>query len=244
MKRGILIACGLLAATFVSPASAQDSGVKGVNPKENIRKAEMLCKYDDFEFGQEVASCTAKYDTALDANWGANIEVPMVSFSGFGLDAKGFGDVNLRLRYTTSAGNLSYIMGAELVLPTATDDVLGRGKYQTNLVGGVVIPLSPQIFVFAGYKHFYSVAGDNDFADINESQPRILAAYTSADGWWVLGDIKYTKSWEGLEHETLDVEGEFGKMIGPATGIFLHGGTSFLDSTREWGINVGLRQIF
>ena len=218
--------------------------MKGVNPKENIRKAELLCKYDEFEQGTEVSSCTAKFDTALNANWGANIEVPFVSFSGFGIEEQGIGDMNLRLRYSTTVGAVSYIAGLELVLPTASEEVLGLGEYQLNPVGGVVLALSPQTFIFAGYKHFFEITDDNDLVDINDSQLRLLAAYTSAEGWWVLGDAKYTKSWTGEELESLDTEAETGRMLSPTTAIFGRVGTSFLDNTREYGINLGFRVIF
>jgi hypothetical protein len=30
----------------------------------------------------------------------------------------------------------------------------------------------------------------------------------------------------------------------PTTGVFARAGTSFLDSTRDFGINLGLRRIF
>jgi len=47
-----------------------------------------------------------------------------------------------------------------------------------------------------------------------------------------------------LRPQALDVEFELGQMIAPTTGVFARVGTSFLDSTRDFGINVGLRRIF
>lgn len=233
---------GLLSC--IATGQAEDEVVKGVNPKDNIRKAELLCKYDDFEQDKSIASCTPKFDVALNKNWGANIEVPIISFSGFGLEEHGIGDINLRLRYATTIGAISYIAGAELVLPTASDEFLGLGEYQLNAVAGIVVPLSPQVFVYAGYKHFFELTDDNEFIDINDSQFRLLAAYTSVHGWWMLGDVKYTKSWAGEELESLDTEAEAGRMLDASTGLFGRVGTSFLDNTREYGINLGIRRIF
>jgi hypothetical protein len=47
-----------------------------------------------------------------------------------------------------------------------------------------------------------------------------------------------------MRPQALDVELEPGQMIDPRTGVFARVGTSFLDSTRDFGINLGLRRIF
>lgn len=214
----------------------------GVNPKDNITKTEMLYRYDKHNKADSTQSLTLKYDRAFDARWGGNIEIPVVRFKGFGLDDVGLGDIQARVRYTRQVGSASVISGAELILPTAAEDSLGRGKYQFNPVVGAVFPLSQTSFVFLGYKHFWSIAGDDSRADINESQPRILAGYTSPKGWWVLGDLKFTKSWE-TRAEQVDFEIELGRMIGPNTGIWTRVGTSGLDSDRDASVLFGIRFI-
>ena len=246
MRQCLYALIWLLAITLASNAYAQSSGesAPGVNPKDNITKVEVLYKYDHFDLGGSINSLTFKYDKALDQNWAFNVELPFVTFQGFGVEDAGLGDVQARIRYVTTMGQLSLLGGAELVLPTASDDVLGRGKWQANPVIGAVYMFSQTTFMFAGYKHFFSVGGDENRPDISESQPRLILGYTDPKGWWLLGDTKYTKSWESVDLETLDAEAELGQMIGPATGIWVRAGTSFLDSDREFGINLGLRNIF
>jgi hypothetical protein len=236
----------VLAVSLASSAHAQPSGesAPGVNPKDNITKVEVLYKYDHFDLAGSINSLTFKYDQALDQNWGFNAELPFVTFDGFGVEEAGLGDLQARVRYVTSMGQLSLLGGAELVMPTASDDVLGRGRWQANPVIGAVYMFSQTTFMFAGYKHFFSFAGDEDRPDISESQPRLILGYTDLKGWWLLSDTKYTKSWESDDLETLDVEAELGQMIGPTTGMWVRAGTSFLDSDREFGINLGLRNIF
>ena len=241
------------------------SGAPGVNPKDNISKFEVLYKYDDFNMGAGSHSLTLKYDKAITKEIGFNVETPFVYYQGFGLEDAGLGDVQVRVRYVKSFGQISPIAGLELVTPTATAETLGRGKWQLNPTVGAVYAFSPTVFAFVGYKHILSFAGDSDRTDINESQPRLLLAYTSPKGWWTLGDLKFTKSWECspnslvtdpgdlersvpslrcMKPQALDLEFELGTMIAPTTGVWVRSGTSFLDSTREYGINVGLRQIF
>lgn len=198
-RSAFIAALALLAAAGRAARAEEANAAPGVNPKDNITKTELLFRYDSLDLGDNSQSLTFKYDRAFNANWGGNLEVPIVGYKGFGINEAGLGDVQARVRYTGQIGTTSIILGGEFVLPTASDDALGRGKYQFNPAVGAVVPLSQTAFVYFGYKHYFSVGGDDDRADINESQPRILAAYTSPKGWWVLGDVKYTKSWEGDE---------------------------------------------
>jgi len=236
----------VIAVSFVATgAVAQEDGTSaapGVNPKDNITKIELLYRYDSLDRGDYTQSLTLKYDRAFNSRWGGNIEIPTVGFKGFGLSETGLGDIQARLRYTRQVGSASVILGGELVLPTATDDALGRGKYQFNPAVGAVFPLSETSFVYLGYKHLWSVAGDDMRPDINESQPRLLAAYTSPKGWWALGDLKYTESWETGARQ-VDFDLELGRMVGASTGIWTRLGTSWLDSDRDASVLLGIRFI-
>ena len=70
---------GALAAISATSSYGQTSGaepadetVKGVNPKDNITKVEVLYKYDTYAYGVDANSLTLKYDRALSAEWGFN----------------------------------------------------------------------------------------------------------------------------------------------------------------------------
>jgi hypothetical protein len=248
---GVAIAALLIALAGGSAALAQDAAADagaasgaapGVNPRDNITKTELLFRYDSLDLADHTQSFTFKYDMAFGPRWGGNIEVPMVGFEGFGLSDAGLGDVQARLRYTTQMGDLSVIAGGEVVLPTASEDTLGRGKFQINPTLGVVVPVTQTSFVFMGYKHLFSVAGDDDRPDINESQPRLIAGYTDPAGWWTLGDLKYTRSWED-DSEVLDLELEYGRMVARRVGVWARVGTSFFDSDRDASLLLGVRFI-
>lgn len=234
-----------LSALWLSAAHpAEQEAAPGVNPRDNISKVELLYKYDHFDLGGSIDSWTFKYDKALDKQWGFNVELPFIMYEGFGIEDAGVGDIQGRVRYVNTVGQMSFLAGAELVVPSATGDTLGRGKWQANPVAGVVLALSQTTFVFAGYKHFFSFAGEGDRPDIDESQPRLLAGYTDPAGWWAIADGKYTKSWQSDRTETLDLEVELGQMVAPTTGVWIRAGTAFLDSDRDFGINLGMRNIF
>ena len=160
-----------------------------------------------------------------------------------GLVEAGLGDMNLRVRYNVALGAVTLIPGVEVVVPTASKDVLGQGRVQLNPVLGAVMPLSPTAFVFVGYKHLLSVGGDRDRPDIDASQPRLLAARLSPAGWWMLADAKYTRD-RGTRLEALDLELEAGQMLSPNAGVSARIGTSALDSARRSTFGLNLRFIF
>jgi len=237
-------ALAALALSTAALAHAQDGSTpKGVNPKDNLSKLELIYKGDALDGSQRIDSFTVKYDRALTPLLGANVELPIVRYSGPFLTESGVGDMNFRVRYNVQRGAVTFIPGLEIVAPTASQDVLGLGKWQLNPVLGAVMPLSQTAFVFAGYKHLYSIGGDDARRDINASQPRVLVARLSPQGWWLLADAKYTHDW-GTKIDAFDIELEAGGMLSPNTGISARIGTSALDGARNTTIGLNLRFIF
>ncbi len=87
------------------------------------------------------------------------------------------------------------------------------------------------------------MAGRDDAPKINQSQPRILVAKTSAAGWWLMSDLKYTYDHE-TSTKTFDIEIEAGRMVARDWAVSLRVIDSALDSTRRWGAVVVLRHLF
>lgn len=254
------------------PSDAQaPQTAPGVNPKDNITKAEVILKHDNLNDGVSVTTMALKYDIAFDKQWGGNIELPMTNLRGpvppaaadadpsllvrnlerpvantpsGTFDKFGIGDLNLRARNVRTAGKVSVITAVELVIPTASNEIVGSGKLQTNPVLGAVYAFNQQTFAFAGYKHYFSIAGDDDRENINRSEARALFARLFSNATWTLGDIKYSKSYTGLEAETIDLEIEYGSMLSRSIALSGRVGTSFLDSERQFGLSLNLRKIF
>jgi hypothetical protein len=239
----VLMIGGIFAVTPLC-SDASESSAPGVNPKDNITKMEILFRYENFDNGAFMYVLPVKFDFAFNENWGGNLELPFLSFNGRDSDADGIGDFALRGRYLHPLGKITLIAGGEMIVPTASSDALGAGQWQVNPSGGLVYQFTGAFFMYAGYKHIFSVHGDGDRPDLNLSQPRFLVAKVTPKGQWFLADAKYTKSWKERKNQVLDLEGEVGTMIGPSTGIFVRTGTSYLDGNKEFVVLVGLRKIW
>jgi hypothetical protein len=230
-----------------APDAEHDAVVRGVNPADNISKYEILPKFTRLSDQNDisVSSLTLKYDLAIRKVYGINVELPLSQFSSSFSDASGNGDINIRGRYQTSSGRWSGIVGAELVVPLASDDQLGSGKWQTNPVVSAVYAFSAQSFGVLVAKQFFSIAGDNGRADIRQGQYRIIFANTSKSGWWVLLDPQLYVDYTNNNRAEFGPEIEIGKMVGQTTGLWLRGGGHAAGSwdRQDYSIGGGVRFI-
>lgn len=238
----VLAAAMLLACTV--QANAQASGApKGVNPKDLVTKVDLIARRDALEGGLALDSLTFKYDRGLDAHWALAIELPLARFSGPGISVSGMAESKFKLRRVENTDSGAWLVGAEVVLPTHSRTELGSGQWQLNPSAGVVVSLTPTVFAFAGYQHFFSVAGRDSAPSINQSQPRLLAAITSPDGWWLMTDLKYTIDHKN-DTQTFDIELEAGRMIARDWAVSGRLIESRIDSNRRWGAVAVLRHLF
>lgn len=243
-SNGHIALLGGLLAALCSVVSAQESGApKGVNPKDVVTKVDVIARRDSFEGGVTLDSFTAKYDVGLNERWALAIEVPLAKFSAPGISESGLSESKLKLRRVENNAWGALLVGAEFVLPTNKKEVLGSGKWQFNPSVGAVFSLSPSVFAFAGYQHFWSVAGRDAAPRINQSQPRMLVAKTSPTGWWVMGDFKYTLDHE-TNNKTFDAEFEAGMMVARDWALSVRLINSGLDSQRRWGAVAVVRHLF
>lgn len=241
------LAAAVALALLPAPALAQQSGsnvAPGVNPKDNITKTDVIINHANLEGGASVSTLAFKFDYALDRKWGGNIEVPISHFSAPGIGETGLGDIAVRARYVDTFGRVSVIGAVEAVAPTATSGLLGTGRWQLNPVVGAVYAFNSFNFAFVGYKHYFSVAGDDARPDIDRSEVRGLLARLTPKGRWMLADVKYARAHVDQREETLDLEFEYGAMIAKSLALSGRIGTSFLDSTRDFGMGVNLRKIW
>jgi len=115
----------------------------------------------------------------------------------FPASASGVGDVSLITYYvpdTTSRVFVGY--GGALVLPTATDDVLGSGKWSAGPALIVAVPGDPLTWG-ALVQHLWSVGGESDRADVDVTTLQPFATWLLGGGWSATMNAESTRNWEG-----------------------------------------------
>ena len=97
-----------------------------------------------------------------------------------------------------TSGGIIWGVGPVFLLPTATDDRLGTGKWGIG-PSGVVLRQQGPWTVGGLANHIWSVAGDKDRADINQTFLQPFASFTTPDAWTFTLQTETTYNWETEE---------------------------------------------
>lgn len=131
-------------------------------------------------------------NAGLDANsLSFGIGSAPVDLSTFSGETTGFGDLTyvglFTPRETTPLGNgrLIWALGPTAVLPTASEDFLGQGKYQLG-VAGVAAYLGEDWTLGLFPQHYWSVGGDVDRAEVNRTNIQYFI-YRKLPNRWSIG---------------------------------------------------------
>ncbi|MEM9059303.1 MAG: transporter [Pseudomonadota bacterium] len=94
----------------------------------------------------------------------------------------------------TSAG-IVWGVGPAVLIPTATDDLLGAGKLAVGPTA-VALRQSGPWTVGALANHVWSVAGEDSRADVNLTYMEPFVTYDTPDGWTFGANVESTYDWE------------------------------------------------
>lgn len=133
----------------------------------------------------------AKPFSIRESNWLLRASLPINSFPTMtdGNTKTGLGDLNLFAAYLIDTGNpaVSFGVGPQLTLPTATSDALGTEKWSAGLVN-VLFNANSQRFQY-GYllSWQHSFAGEDERADVNLAALQPFAFYQLGGGNYLRG---------------------------------------------------------
>lgn len=244
----LVLASLLLAA---APALAADppaqggSEVRGVNPADILNRADLILKLVNQKQGETIIG-VAKFDKKLGDGLGANLELPFASYNNIGtMDAFGIGDVFLRVRYVKAINpGLIALASAELVVPLATDPLLGTGKWQLNPGGGFVKIWSQKAFTAIVYKRSFSIAGDAARADISINNIRALQTFILDKGWYTTIDGRHEWQTRGVNEDWTTAEFEIGRQFNARWAASIRIGKIWGDRANDGALEFNVRTFF
>ena len=147
-----------------------------------------------------------------------------------------------------TAGGLIWGVGPVFLLPTASDDLLGTGKWGAGPTGVVLVQRGP--WTVGGLaNHIWSFAGDDDRADVNRTFLQPFASYTTPDAWTFTLQTESTYDWE-TEQWSVPVNAVASKLTRIGTQpVSLSGGVRYWAESPEsgpegWGVRVGMTFLF
>ncbi len=245
------IACLVVLAGFSAPARAQlqDTWHYGVKPTENITTLEInpsLTVIDD-KGGVSVNSVTLKTYRVINSNFNWGAELPLSRFETPNESVNGLGDLSLSatgLYQANQTVGLGFKM--EMLLPTATKDELGFGKWVASPTAFAVITFPNQFYMHWEYKHYVSVAGDGSRANVNYARPRLTLGYTSPSQWYALTNLYYYIDFENHNRSEFAPEVELGTLVNEGTAFYVnvstHAGGNW--DQKDWGVSIGFKLLY
>ena len=180
--------------------------------------------------------------------------VPLVDLGGLAPGASptsGVGDVVQSLFLSPAeptAGGLTWGVGPVFLLPTASDDLLGSGKWGIGPTGVVLRQSGP--WTYGGLaNHIWSVAGEEDRPDVNATFLQPFVSYTTPKATTFGLNSESTYDWEA-EAWTASVNATIGQIvpIGGRPVSFTLGARYWLDSPpggpEGWGARFVVTLLF
>lgn len=256
----------LFAAAFaVAPGAAraadEDLAQQLANPVASLISVPFQFNYDDgIGPGGDGSRLLLNFQPVIpfslgeDWNLISRTIVPIVDqsdiFPGAGSQT-GLGDTVLSLFLSPkapTAGGIIWGVGPVFLLPTATDDLLGTGKWGIGPTGVVLMQQGP--WTVGGLaNHIWSVAGDKDRADINRTFLQPFASFTTPDAWTFTLQTETTYNWETEEWAVpVNVVASKVMTVGDQPVSFFGGLRYWAQSSdggpEGWGLRFGATLLF
>lgn len=165
--------------------------------------------------------------TVGDLNLVSRIIAPIISVEGLyvgspelpagapGPGATGLGDINYSLYFSpVKYDKVIWGAGPSIMLPTATDDQLGSGKWSGGITA--VALTQPKWGTYGGIvRQLWSFAGDSNRQDVNSFLLEPFVNYNLDNGWYLLSDLIMTANWDAPSSErwTIPLGGGAGKIF-------------------------------
>jgi hypothetical protein len=256
----------LTATALATPALAQDDQAaelakKLANPLASLISVPLQYNYDRYggaNDGAAVSGLNVKpvIPFSLNDDWNliTRTIIPLVDQQDFPVPAmneSGLGDITPSLFFSPKSPTASgWIWGAGpvLLLPTATEDVLGTEKWGIGPTG-VVLKQSGPWTVGMLANHIWSVAGDADRADVNATFLQPFVSYTTKTHTTIGALTESTYDWKGDQWSVpLIVKVAQLFKIGPQVLQLAVAGKYWAESPEDgpegWGLRVELTFLF
>ena len=167
---------------------------------------------------QNVLNIQPVWPIGLSKNWNfiTRTILPVVSQPAPGTDrTNGLGDLNFTGFFSPrKPGKVIWGAGPVLVFPTATDEVLGTEKWSIG-PSFVALTMKGPWVVGALLNNIWSVAGEDERADVNSFLLQYFVNYNYPSGWYLTSAPILTANWEATSGEkwTIPFGGGVGKVF-------------------------------
>jgi hypothetical protein len=243
-----------LAAAAAEPLGAgatldwQESIAPGSSPTDVLPRFELRNAYRTLDDVGRLNTTTPRLDLAFSDQTLLRVDVPFgyVDPSDDDESAFGLSDVSVRAVGIPYADSwVTVATGIGFITDSATDDRIGEGKYRIVPSLAVSIAMPPfRSRLVPSYEHDYSMAGDDDRADIHRGTARLLLLTRWNDNLWTGVEPAVIVDLERDSDLSAGLEVEVGTLLANAFGLWVRPGIAAGDQRQyDLSLELGLRYL-
>lgn len=219
----LLGGCFTLANVAVAQDSSADLAKKLSNPVASMISVPFQFNYDrgygPEDGNRETLNIQPVVPISLNDDWNliSRTIMPVIwqdDIAGPSGQQFGLGDITQSLFLSPrhpGPGGLIWGLGPVFLIPTATDDLTGSGKWGAGPTGVALKQEGPWTYGLLA-NHIWSFAGQDDRADVNSTFLQPFLSYTTHDAWTFTLNTESTYDWEG-DQWSVPVNVMVGKLV-------------------------------
>lgn len=225
----------------------------GTDPTAIIGYYQVMYAHSTSTNNQRLDTVTATIRVPVTQNVGLQVNMPYtwaaLGQTG-GFTPNGTSDMTFRVGGRVYANDkMALFIGADGSFPTASEPLLGTGKYTIGPGGAVAIPL-PRIhsLFFVVIEDFNSIGGDPSRTTIHYTQFKPSINTIWGERWWTEVLLYGYADWAHQRKTTMNLQGEVGHRLTTHWALFVQGGGGVLGRDSflglDWFVQAGVRWVF
>ena len=225
----------------------------GTDPTAIVGYYELTYGHSAFTNNLRLDTATAEARLPITPNWLVRVTMPYVwaDLNGpRGFTTNGTSDLLVRMGGRLYASpNVALFVGTDATFPTASNKMLGLGKYTLGPGSAVAVPL-PRLrsLLFVFVQDFNSVGGDPSRANIHFMQVQSAVNTIWSERWWSTASMTWDMNWNNNRKTTMNLQGEIGHRFDNHWNVFAGAGAGVVGQDTflglDWTVQAGVRWVF
>ena len=223
----------------------------GTSPTDIITRLDLEYRFIDSQSDSKIQALVARFDYAFSPAIVFRADIPLLNTNpnANGIDDEtGIGDLFVRVGWQAARdAQFTLFFAGDMILDTATDDLLGSGTYIASPKVAAMWALPGQ-GAMAGFTLSQSLdIGGSDRKDINGTELHPFYVKTLPHGAWFSLDTHLSINWENDNALGWFQEFQLGKMFSKNFGVTLTPGIGIIGDNHDvpdWQIRGGIRYLF
>lgn len=197
---GVFLVALVMTASLANAVLAQEQkDTSGTNPAVITTTLSLSNEYRFLPGGDYYDQMLFRFTQPFaDGKAGVRLTLPLDATNAAGNGEFGIGDISAKVSWIPYVSRQqAFVLSGEIYAPTASQDVLGTGKWVA--APGITWAwfASREIIIAPAYIQNFSFAGDGDRANVNRGDFDLYAVYRpQGKRWWLTSDLTVSHDFE------------------------------------------------